>query len=93
MLNCFKFISPTSIYTPYIHHNGKAKKQGFNLFANGLKIKNVNDSIAKVIIPLSRTVEIKLRSIHIACRCYYISSEVNLWQTQLNGYDLERHTS
>ncbi len=31
-------------------------------------------------------------SIHIACRCYYTSSEVNLRQIQLNGYDLERHT-
>ncbi len=29
-----------------MHHNGKAKKQDFNIFANLLKIKNLNDSIA-----------------------------------------------
>ncbi len=32
-----------------------------------------------------------LKFIHIACRCYYTLSEVNLWLIQLNGYDLERH--
>ncbi len=34
---------------------------------------------------------VMVRNVHNACRCYNLS-EVNLWQIQLNGYDLERHT-
>ncbi len=65
---------------------------------NSLCMNNMNTTlsvwtISEVFIPLSGTVEIELKSILIACRCYCTSSEGNLWHIQLNGYDLERHKS
>ncbi len=44
MLNCFKLLFSTSIYTPYTIM--VKQKQVFNVFANLLKLKNLNDSIA-----------------------------------------------
>ncbi len=46
MLNCFKLLFSTSIYTPYTIMVKQKKKKKFNIFANLFKIKNLNDSIA-----------------------------------------------
>ncbi len=46
MLNCFKLLFSTSIYTPYTMMVKQKKEKVFNIFANLLKIKNLNDSIA-----------------------------------------------
>ncbi len=42
----FKLLFSTSIYTPYTIMGKQKQKKGFNIFANVLKTKTLNDSIA-----------------------------------------------
>jgi len=58
-------------------------------FSNLSKIKNLNNYIEQVFIPFSGY--LAQDHSNFTCRCYYTFCGVNLWQIQLNGYDLERH--
>jgi len=68
----------------------KKKKNVFNIFANVLKIKNVNIPLHKYSYPYLGQLEFSSGAFILLVGV--TKSEGDLWQIQLNGYDLERHT-